>query len=85
MNFDRVIPEPRLEFGNGGTSCDIRDGIAEHGPVDFGTVRATTEVRIGLVGTAKTVAEFSDWMKNCASGIKGENPLNQNHRHPISI
>jgi hypothetical protein len=78
MKADRVIPEPRLEFGNGGTSCDIRDGIAEHGPVDFGTPRAKTEVKLGFVGTGKTIAEFSEWMRTCSSGIKGENPLNQN-------
>lgn len=78
MKVDRVIPEPILEFGNKGTSWDIREGIAEYGPVDFGTPRGKTEVKLGFVGTGKTIAEFSDWMSSCANGINGENPLNQN-------
>jgi len=78
MKVDRVIAEPLLEFGGGGTSYDIREGITVYGPVDFGTPRAKTAVKLGLVGTGKTVAEFSDWMRECRDGIKGDNPLNQN-------
>lgn len=69
MKLDRIISEPRLEFGNGGTSYDIREGINRYGPVDFGTVRAKTEVKLGLVGTGKTIAQFSDWMNACADGL----------------
>lgn len=78
MKVDRVISEPLLEFGGGGTSYDIREGISVFGPVDFKTPRAKTSVKIGIVGTGKTVAEFSEWMKECQDGIKGDNPLNQN-------
>lgn len=78
MKIDQVIGEPMLEFGNGGTACDIRQGILEYGPVDFGTPRAKTEVKIGFVGTGKTIEGFSKWMKECSEGIPGENPLNEN-------
>jgi len=78
MKVDRVIPEPLLEFGNGGRSFDIREGIGNWGPVDFGTARAKNEVKIGMVGTGKTISAFSDWMREAGDGIKGENPLNEN-------
>ena len=76
MKIDRVIPEPFLEFGNSGTSFDIREGIINFGPVDHGTARARREVKVGFVGTAKTIAAFSDWMKVAQAGFEGVNPLN---------
>lgn len=78
MRMDRVIPEPKLEFGNGGLSCDIREGITRYGPVDYGTPRARSDIKIGLVGTAKSVADFTAWINLCADGIKGANHLNPN-------
>lgn len=78
MKLDNFIHEPVLEFGKGGTSYDIREGICKYGPVDHGTPRSKNEVRLGFVGTPKTIAAFSEWMTVCGDGIESENPLNLN-------
>lgn len=81
MKLDKVLDEPLLEFGGGGTSFDIREGIVRNGPVGVGTPRAKRDVKIGLVGTGKSITDFSEWMQHCAKGIEGDNPLNTN-LHP---
>lgn len=78
IRLDRIIPEPLLEFGGGGASSDIREGLLRFGPVDAGTPKAKEIVRLGFVGTAKTVAAFSEWMKQCGAGLSGDDPQNPN-------
>lgn len=78
MRLDTVFSEPILEFGNGGLSPDIREGIKENGPIDVGTSKSKNTVRLGLVGTAKSIAAFSHWMKQCSDGIETDDPQNQN-------
>jgi hypothetical protein len=78
IHIDRVFDEPVLEFGHGEMSPDIREGVLCSGPVDLGTARATTAVKLGFVGTPKTIAAFTDWMQTCSVGIAGDDPLNRN-------
>jgi hypothetical protein len=78
IRLDTVFQEPLLEFGNAGVSPDIRDGIARNGPVGVGTAKAKTSIRLGFVGTPKTVRACSDWFKQCSDGLKTDDPLNQN-------
>lgn len=78
IRVDRIFEEPVLEFGHGKTSYDIREGVLFWGPVDTGTTRATREVKVGFVGTPKTVGAFTDWMEACAIGLTGDDPLNRN-------
>jgi hypothetical protein len=78
MRLDTVFQEPLLEFGNAGSSPDIRAGISDYGPVDVRTAKAKSTVRLGFVGTPKTIRAFSDWFKECSDGIKTDDPQNQN-------
>jgi hypothetical protein len=78
IQLDTIFSEPMLEFGNGGLSCDIREGILNHGPLDVDGPKAKTAVKLGLVGTPKTIAAFSAWMDKCSEGIGGDDPLNPN-------
>ena len=78
IHIDRVFNEPVLEFGHRETSYDIREGVLCFGPVDIGTARATTTVKLGFVGTPKTIAGFTDWMQTCSLGVAGDDPLNRN-------
>jgi hypothetical protein len=78
MRLDKIFSEPVLEFGNGGKSFDIREGILLHGPVDVGTPKAKTVVKLGFVGTPKTISAFCDWMDVCSRGVEGDDPLNTN-------
>jgi hypothetical protein len=78
MRLDKIFSEPMLEFGNAGLSPDIRAGVMGYGPIDFGTAKAKSAVRLGFVGTPKSVRAFSEWLKECSDGIGTDDPLNQN-------
>jgi hypothetical protein len=73
---DTIFKEPLLEFGSGGTSFDIRHGVANFGPVEHGTIKAKTHIRMGLVGGSKSIGDFVDWMNACAEGLKGVDDQN---------
>lgn len=76
IRLDRVFPEPLLEFGGRKASADIREGLLNFGPVDYGTAKAKTVVRLGFVGTPKSIHAFTEWMESCRKGVAGEDPLN---------
>lgn len=78
IDVDRIFEEPLLEFGRRETSYDIREGVLYSGPVDIGTARAKTAIKLGFVGTPKTIAAFTDWMEKCSAGVTGDDPLNRN-------
>ena len=78
ISLDSVFPEPLLEFGSGGTSCDIRRGIFRFGPLDVTGPKAKTSIRIGLVGTPKSISSFSEWFHLCSGGLGSDDPANQN-------
>ncbi len=73
-----ILEEPLLSFGGGLCSCDIREGIAKYGPVDTATSRAKTAIRIGIVGTRKTIAEFKEWVLVCLKKVEGLDKGNPN-------
>ena len=77
IRLDNVFQEPLLEFGNAGSSPDIREGITRYGPIDAGTAKDKTAIRLGFVGTPKTVHAFSEWLKQCSDGISTDDILNQ--------
>lgn len=81
MKLDQIFPEPLLQFGGGKESPDIRHGLAAFGPVDSGTPLHRSSIRLGLVGTLKTIERFTKWMLKCGHGIKSEDYDNQN-LHP---
>jgi hypothetical protein len=78
IRLDTIFREPVLEFGHGGQSYDIREGILNHGPMDVDGPKAKTAIRLGFVGTPKTVYTFCEWMKRCSEGIASSDPLNAN-------
>lgn len=63
------MPEPRLEFGDGGLHLDPRAGLMEYGPLQpmLGDV-----IRIGVIGTGETVQGFSSFLDRCRAGIAGK-------------
>lgn len=76
IRLDRIFPEPMLEFGGRQVSADIREGLLKFGPLDFGTAKAKKSLRLGFVGTAKSIHAFTDWMETCRKGLDGDDPLN---------
>jgi hypothetical protein len=61
--------EPPLEFGTAIRHVDIRFGLMDNGPIDFGTEDAPTRVRVGIVGSAETVEGTAYWLERCAEGL----------------
>ena len=78
IHLDQVFSEPVLEFGQHGTSDDIREGILYYGPLDIDTPKAKTTIKLGIVGSPKTIDAFSKWMEECSSGIESDDLLNTN-------
>jgi hypothetical protein len=62
------LPEPELEFAEGGRHEDVRFGLWRHGPLDAvpGVLR---EIRVGLIGTPESVAAFQTWFRSCEGGV----------------
>lgn len=63
-----LLPEPELEFG-GGRHVDIRFGLRNYGPITFDDPVAPHEIRLGLVGTAATIAGVKEWLEHCRNGV----------------
>jgi len=63
-----LLTEPELEFG-AGRHVDIRFGLRNYGPITFDDPIAPHEIRLGLVGTATTIAGVKEWLAHCRAGV----------------
>lgn len=71
MRFDtRCIPEPNLEFGEGGLFIDPRVGLMRYGPLQ---PKAGELIRIGVIGTTETVEGFARYIDSAMLGIERAN------------
>lgn len=73
-----VFNEPEVEVAGGAHHVDPRYGVADYGPVDYGTPGAKTEIRVGLVGPAEGVEGTRRWLERC----RGMIPAKPNQKHP---
>lgn len=72
------LEEPELEFGGGGRHIDIRYGIDSFGPLDIDSESAPKAIRLGMVGTPRTLDGASQWLRKCEQAIA---PKRSNHPH----
>jgi hypothetical protein len=70
-----VLPEPLLEFGNGGKEVDIRLGLMRHGPLE---PDRASKVRLGLIGTGETNDAFQNWVERCRTGMEAKSSRQPN-------
>lgn len=63
------LKEPPLEFGGTMRHPDIRFGLMDYGPLDFGMESAPKRIRLGIVGSAETVEGVARWIEKCATGF----------------
>ena len=66
----KCLPEPDLEFGDGGRHIDPRYGLMTHGPLQ---PKPGDLVRIGVIGTSETVEGLTGFMERAMIGIAGAN------------
>lgn len=64
-----ILPEPELEFGNGGRHIDIRFGLANYGPLDGARRVQRGPLTLGVVGTPACIADLTHWLERCRNGI----------------
>ena len=62
------IQEPELEFGQG-RHLDIRFGIMNYKPLDYRDTLAPKAIKVGIVGTERTISDLRSWLDLCALGI----------------
>jgi hypothetical protein len=62
------LEEPELQFG-GARHIDIRFGIMNYGPLDFGSPAAPAEIKLGIVGSKESVEGVRGWLERCRSEI----------------
>lgn len=65
------LPEPLLKFGAGGRHIDQRAGIARYGPRSYGTTRHPSQVRVGIIGSAESIAAAAQWVADISAGVTG--------------
>lgn len=63
------LSEPVLEFGGAMRHVDIRFGLMDYGPFDFGTEGAPKRIKVGIVGSAETVEGTTRWIETCRTGF----------------
>lgn len=63
------LNEPELEFRRGERHVDIRFGLMNFGPLDGDSATAPHSVRVGLIGTPRTIEGVVAWLQKCRRGI----------------
>ncbi len=64
-----LLVEPELEFGGLGRHIDIKFGIMDYGPFDYGSTVAPREIKVGVIGTPETIEGVTIWFERCRGEI----------------
>lgn len=67
MRLD-FLQEPELEFGTS-KHIDIRFGLMNYGPLDYASPLAPKNIRLGIVGTPRTIEGVQRWLERCQDGV----------------
>lgn len=67
----KILPEPRLEFGNGVHVCP-KAGIETLGVYDTHDNLRQSELRLGIVGRGEGIDLIDMWLNRCQSGFDGK-------------
>ncbi|MCX5685415.1 MAG: hypothetical protein NT049_17295 [Planctomycetota bacterium] len=62
------LVEPNLEFG-AGKHPDIKFGLMNYGPFDLSATGEARRIRLGVVGTQRTIEGVLSWLERCKQGI----------------
>lgn len=65
------LGEPLLQFCTG-RSSDPKTGLTTDGPYSLRTGTAPRHAKVGVIGSAETIAAATNWVRVCASGVKGD-------------
>lgn len=62
------LEEPELEFGCD-RHIDIRFGLMNYAPLDYGRLGAPKEIQLGIIGTNQTIEGVLTWLERCQKGV----------------
>lgn len=65
------LEEPELQFGCG-NHVDIRRGLVDYGPFDITENRRPDRIKLGLVGSSKSINDAGQWIKRISSGVNAK-------------
>ena len=65
----RYVPEPLLLFGGGRRAPDPKTGLALYGPFDVDAAEHRKTVRLGLIGTGRTLDLAARWIERCGREV----------------
>jgi len=67
------LEEPSLEFGSSREHVDQKMGISLFGPKSIDLPqRHPQTVKVGFVGTGRSIGSARDWMESCIWGVEGD-------------
>ena len=66
------VGEPALSFAGERRHVDPKTGIARFGPASLGLPRHPDSIRLGYVGSGKSIASAQEWFRRTAHGVAGD-------------
>jgi hypothetical protein len=63
------LPEPPLVFGRGYQVADPKAGLGLYGPCGDDDDRPLSRIRVGIIGTGRTIQDAQHWLVRCRSRI----------------
>jgi hypothetical protein len=67
-----LIPEPDLEFADGGRHLDPRFGVLRYGPLDASSSAEPRLIDVGIIGTSETIFALRSWLERCRDPMPGK-------------
>ncbi len=70
MRVTRIY-EPQLQFGTS-SSVDVRNGVINYCVADFDRQDPLESIRVGIIGSQKSVERFCAWLERCKEQIEAK-------------
>lgn len=71
----KYLGEPSLLFCGGREHVSQQHGITRFGPRSLDLPRHPQQIRIGFVGSGKSIGSAMSWIRSCAQGVAGQGQL----------
>ena len=76
----RIIPEPKLFFGENKTTIDPKVGLMNFGPSGLSSSMDSTSISVGVIGTMDSLELLKDWLDRLKWRIEGTDIEDSNVR-----
>lgn len=68
----QYLSEPALAFAGGREALDQKEGLAKFGPASLGEGRHPREIRLGYIGSGRSIEKAQGWFARAAEGVEGD-------------